>query len=530
MAGAGGFTYNSYGWTQTLSGANTYGGATAIPAGTVVVSGGNDRLPTTTTVTLGSGTTSGVLQLGDATAARNQTLAGLATSGTGTANAVVGGYTTASTLTINNSSAVGYAGLLGGASGNQNKLALTKNGAGTLTLSGANTYNGNTTISVGTLALGSAGSIAGSPVITVAGGATLDVTAKGSGGALVLGQNQTLKGSGTIEGTVSPSDVSLTINGTLAPGASVGKLTHHGKLTLAGGGTNEFEMDSASGTAGSSPGWDLTDVSGSVDVTATSGNRFIFKLVSLAASFSKDSAYSWNAIGYSGNISGFDPGSFTISDAGFTNNLGGGSFFVENVSSPSKAIRIGFTNNHAPEALATNYARAKGLSLKIRVPNLITNRTSDADGQWRILERLESDSGLMKSANGFTVTTNSTFIFYTNTVNDAQDTINYVVVDQAPYRAGDTRRYATNTITITVAEAAGGQAKQIEVVGGKATVNFAGIPGLTYDVERAEDVDFTVNLGTVFTTNLLSGGDGLFIFVDDDPPGSQAYYRLKYTP
>ena len=174
MAGAGGFIYNSYGWTQTLSGANTYGGATAIRAGKVVVSGGNDRLPTTTTVTLGSGTIGGVLQLGDSGGPRNQTLAGLATSGTSTTNAVVGGNATASTLTINNSSAVAYGGLLGGAGANQNNLALTKSGAGTLTLSGANTYSGGTTISGGTVSITSDGNLGAVP-----GSATVNITLNG---------------------------------------------------------------------------------------------------------------------------------------------------------------------------------------------------------------------------------------------------------------------------------------------------------------------------------------------------------------
>ena len=47
--------------------------------------------------------------------------------------------------------------------------ALTKSGSGTQTLSGANTYTGNTIISAGTLALGSGGSLASASSVSIGG-------------------------------------------------------------------------------------------------------------------------------------------------------------------------------------------------------------------------------------------------------------------------------------------------------------------------------------------------------------------------
>lgn len=153
MAGTNGFAKTGAG-ELVLSGANTLTGDVSVQQGSLRIGGGNNRLTTGTTVTLGNGSTSGKLILGDGTA-RSQTLAGLLTSGTGTANAVVGGDNNASTLTLNISGNNDYNGILGGGLTDENNLALTKSGAGTLTLSGstANTHTGDTTVNDGLLLL-----------------------------------------------------------------------------------------------------------------------------------------------------------------------------------------------------------------------------------------------------------------------------------------------------------------------------------------------------------------------------------------
>lgn len=113
--------------------------------------------------------------------------------------------------------------------------SLVKIGAGTLVLPGAHTYSGATTISVGTLALGVGGSIANSAGITVAAGATLDVSPAG----FTLGAGQTLGGDGTVAGDVSSA-------GLISPGASVGSLSFIGDLTLLGSSELLIEIASAS--------------------------------------------------------------------------------------------------------------------------------------------------------------------------------------------------------------------------------------------------------------------------------------------
>ena len=117
---------------------------------------------------------------------------------------------------------------------NLRKLSLTVN-SGSLTLLGNNTYKGNTAINGGRLVLGAAGTLASTPLITLAAGGTLDTSAKGTSG-LSLGAGQTLAGTGTIDGALTVGS-----GATLSPGASIGMLTVTNVLTLQG--TNVVDVD-----------------------------------------------------------------------------------------------------------------------------------------------------------------------------------------------------------------------------------------------------------------------------------------------
>lgn len=113
---------------------------------------------------------------------------------------------------------------------NGGTVAITKVGAtGTLTLGGANTYTGKTTVNAGTLAISATGSFSNTPLIDIKSGATLDVTAV-SGGIAPLYANQTITGNGAVTGTVAvfgtysahvdssgtPSAEKLTVSGAVA--------------------------------------------------------------------------------------------------------------------------------------------------------------------------------------------------------------------------------------------------------------------------------------------------------------------------
>ncbi len=147
----------------TLNAANTFTGGLNIENGRVILGAGNDRLAATGSVVLGGPGTSGVLVLGDGTA-RNQTLAGLTTTGNG--GSVVGGAAANSTLTLNIAAgSQTFSGTLGGAGANENNLVLTKTGAGSLALTSPNTLVGNVNVQNGVLtaadpsAFGAAGRI-----------------------------------------------------------------------------------------------------------------------------------------------------------------------------------------------------------------------------------------------------------------------------------------------------------------------------------------------------------------------------------
>ncbi len=136
------------GGTLTLTNVNSYTGATTISAG-IVVDGGASALPTGTALADG-----GTLDLNGF----NLQVASVTGNGT-----VTNSSATAATFTVND----GAPDLFGGAL--IANLALTKTGAGTLTLSGASTYAGATAVSNGALIVN--GSITAN--VTVASSATL---------------------------------------------------------------------------------------------------------------------------------------------------------------------------------------------------------------------------------------------------------------------------------------------------------------------------------------------------------------------
>lgn len=107
-------------------------------------------------------------------------------SGTGGA---IGNYssTTPATLTVGDANSSTYSGVI--RDGDTETLTLVKTGAGTLALTGANTYSGNTTVNAGVLSLSSA-FLADGSTVSIASGAKMDLntgTAEDTVAELILG-------------------------------------------------------------------------------------------------------------------------------------------------------------------------------------------------------------------------------------------------------------------------------------------------------------------------------------------------------
>ena len=184
--------------------------------------------------------------------------------------------TIANNIVINNS-AVEF-GTVGNALGSTNTVsvnmalngtisgsgALIKTNSNTLTLGGANTYAGGTTVNQGALVV------------------------NGSVGAVTVNTGGSLGGSGTV------GAVTLTSGSFLNPGNSPGLLTA-ASSSWAAGSTYNWEINQASGgTAGVN--WDVFSVTGALDLSALSSTaKMNLVLQSLPAmdDFSASSEYSW---------------------------------------------------------------------------------------------------------------------------------------------------------------------------------------------------------------------------------------------
>jgi autotransporter-associated beta strand protein len=179
--------------TVTLGAANDYNGPTFIRNSGTLNANVANALPTAngrTAVTF-DGTGTSVLTLGVSQSVASLTSAGAATV---TLNA--------NTLTVGTASgSTSFAGAIDGTGG------LTKDGASTQVLTGANTYTGTTTVSGGTLQVGdggTTGTLGSTSSISVADGATLKTNRSDS---ITLGQAITGPGDVEIANTITGSTI-----------------------------------------------------------------------------------------------------------------------------------------------------------------------------------------------------------------------------------------------------------------------------------------------------------------------------------
>ncbi|WP_440613834.1 autotransporter-associated beta strand repeat-containing protein [Candidatus Pelagibacter sp. HIMB1748] len=301
ISGSGGLTKAGSG-TQTLSGNNTFSGSTTINAGTLTVSG---TLSDSTAVSVASGAVYDV----DA----SDTIASV--SGAGNIE-----IASSQTLTAGDSNDKTLSGVISGSGG------FTKAGSSAYTLSGTNTYTGNTNINSGTLTV--SGTLSDSTAVIVASGATYDVD--------VSDTIASVDGAGTIEianaVTLTTGDANdQELSGTISGSGSITKVGN-GILTLSG--TNSYSGDT-------------TISAGTLLVTSQLGGGSYAGDISNAGDLGINSSNNQTLSGVisgSGTINKSGSGELTLTGANTfdgTINIAGGTLFAGGSSDGSNKITEG---------------------------------------------------------------------------------------------------------------------------------------------------------------------------------------------
>jgi len=364
FAGSTGSLTKTGSGTVTLSGANTYSGTTKISAGTILLSGtsalstngviaGSSSAADNSTLQLAGGgnyvlsafgstndngnniiftNSSGSAATLTFTAATNYVTRSSDNSGGRTVanqstnlGLVFNGAVDIGSSTINNVT-FGGAGntTVKGVIFNTNTAVvrgLTKTGTGTLSLEGANSYNGPTTVSAGSLIVASTGSLSSSAV-SISNGATFryngssslasSITVGGGGsGRAVLG------GTGTINSAVALNS----LNDVLSPGNSPGIQSFTPNQTWSSF-TYDWELNNFTGTTAGTA-FDQISIAGSLDLLPTSS--YTLNVISLTAgnvagdvpNFTEVDT-SWIILTASGGISGFDSGDWLVDTNSFS--------------------------------------------------------------------------------------------------------------------------------------------------------------------------------------------------------------------
>lgn len=221
IAGGGGLVISGLG-TETLGGANTYTGGTTINGGVLIATNTSGSATGSGTITVG---TSGALQLG----------AG------GAGGAVSGNIVDNGKVYYASADASTYAGVISGTG--RLDVGSISSSTGTLTLTGANTYSGGTSINAGLLQIGADNTLPTTTSVSIGASGSLDVV-----------NNQTIaRLNGTYGGSVSlGAGKTLTLAATSGSSSATfdGSFSGPGALQIAGVAGSSVMFDGSSSFSG----------------------------------------------------------------------------------------------------------------------------------------------------------------------------------------------------------------------------------------------------------------------------------------
>ena len=265
--------------TLTLTGANTYSGGTIVNAGTLTVGTGGTLGATTGTLAVnnpntGAGTAV-VLNLATAVDTTVGSLSGtLSTPSSGTNTATINTQTNRN-FTVNQTAPGTYAGIIAGGGG----LTLGSLSTNTLTLTGANTYSGTTTVSAGSLQVGNAG------------------TGTTGTGAVTVQNTGVFLGTGVVRGSSFTAHSGSTVHA--GDGTAQSKYGTLNFTPVSGSGALDFQSGSTV-TLGINPG----GTSDLLDFVGTGTNTLFFNgnLTIGPASFTPTATEIFNLLDWSGLI------------------------------------------------------------------------------------------------------------------------------------------------------------------------------------------------------------------------------------
>ncbi|MEI7865064.1 MAG: autotransporter-associated beta strand repeat-containing protein, partial [Chthoniobacterales bacterium] len=324
--------------TLILSGsANDYTGATTVGGGTLAVSTNNALGATNAGTTIGSG---GTLDLRSVTYSTAEAVTN--NGGTIAASAGTSSFAGGITLGANSTFDVGGTQLtLGGViDDGASTFGITKSGSGVLILTNANTYDGNTTISAGTILAGNNAALGSTGTASVSAGARLQLSNN-----LTIARNLTLSGDG-ISGSGSLQNVSgnNTWSGVISNASAARINSDAGTLTVStdiNSGANNLYIGGSGNTT----------VNGLINGTATTGNGALYK----------DGA---GVLTLSANNSGL---------TGLVRLLGGTISITNNNSLGSGTLELGGLATQAILLVGTNTSRSQAILIADGSSNSVIN-------------------------------------------------------------------------------------------------------------------------------------------------------------